>query len=555
MGNATRGGCLALVLLAGATTGRAAEVRYIVTNGGIDVGGKAVVHYFKSGTHTPFGMLTNVNAGWGTSGQPTSVPDGEFDVRITFEDGSAHKIVWFDKQPFAYSVTKTVELAMPMAELRYTVTNSGEDAGSHGTVHVYPAGTHSANGLRNTESVGFASSGQPIRLAAGSYDVRITFSDSGAEKTIWFDNQAFSGTVDKAAEIGLPLAELRYTITNGGADTGSRGTIHVFPAGAHAPDGTARGPTIGWTSSGLPLRLPAGTYDIRVSFEDGDAKKTIWFDKQALSGVAERTVEAGVSVTEVRTIVTNRGTDVKDKAQVDYYPAGKRDGNGVIRSSGGETVRLPGGAYDIRVRFADGAANNDVWLLNQPLSGTVEKTIDVGVAIAGVRYTVLNNGIDTGRNSEVRFYPAGHHEGRAVDTGRSGVLVRLPEGVYDVRIVYVDGDNKRDLWIDNQHFAGSVEKTVEIAVPVAEVHVLITAGGADTGSKGEAHFYPHGRRGDGSAGWARSGGTIRLPEGAYDIRVTFADGEIRKNLWLDNQTLTGASEQKVEIGAVPNKTR
>ena len=544
--------CLMLLVLCSPNTGRAAdaEVRYVVTNGSADVGDKASIHFYQAGTHTTSGMLSNVNAGWTASGQPVTLPEGAYDVRITFEDGNARKIVWLDRQSFAGTITKTVELGLPMAEIRTTVTNGGADVGSHGSVHIYPAGTHTPNGSLNTASVGLANSGQPIRLAAGAYDMRVTFSDSGAEKTIWLDNQTFSGSVEKTIEVALPMANVRTIITNGGTDTGNKGDIHVFASGTHATIATANPPNAGWTNSGQTLRIPAGTYDVRITFEDGDAKKVIWFDNQVFAGSVEKTVEIGVALAQVRTIVTNGGTAVTDKAQIVYYPSGKRDGTGITWSTAGETVRIPEGAYDIRVRFTDGAANKDVWLTNQRLAGTVEKTVEVGVAIAEVRYLIVNAGADTANKAEARFYPHGRREGPALDSARSGVAVRLPEGAYDVRIVFADGETKRDLWLDNQVFAGIVEKTIEVGVPFAEVRLVVTNGGTDVGAKGEAHYYLHGRHTGGSVGWARSGGTVRIPEGVYDIRVTFADGETRKNLWLDNQSVAGSVVRTVDVAAV-----
>lgn len=41
----------------------------------------------------------------------------------------------------------------------------------------------------------------------------------------------------------------------------------------------------------------------------------------------------------------------------------------------------------------------------------------------------------------------------------------------------------------------------------------------------------------------------------YDVRVTFANGEIRESLWLDNQSDAGSAEKTAKIGAVPNQMR
>jgi DUF971 family protein len=544
---------LALLLLWGLTAGRAAaadtELRVVVTNGGTDVANKADIHVYPGGTHTPTGVQGNANVGWADSGQPIAMPEGTYDVRITFEDGGAHKVVWLDKLAVAGQVTKTEELGMPIAEVRYTVTNGGTDVGGHGDIHIYPAGTHTPNGVQSNAQVGWANSGQTIRLPAGTYDVRVTFSDGNAEKAMWLNNQTFTGTMEKTVEVDFPLAEVRYTVTNGGADTGNKGDIHVYPAGTHSTAGTANNPNIGWTNSGQTLRLPAGTFDVRVTFEDGDAKKAIWLDKQVLSGKVEQTVEVGVAVAQVRTVVTNGGTEVKDKAQVVYYPPGKRDGNGITWSNSGETVKVPEGVYDIRIRFADGAAKKEMWLTNQTLSNTVEKTVELGRPIADVRYVVTNGGKDTGDKGEAHFYPHGHHDGSPIDWTRSGQTTRLPEGAYDVHITFADGEAKRDIWIDNQTFSGKLEKTVEVGLPIAEIRIVVTNGGIDTGDKGEAHFYPHGHHDGGAADWARSGGKVRIPEGVYDVHVTFADGEVRKNLWLDNRSFAGSVEKTVEIGA------
>lgn len=561
--------CVALVMLCAPHATRAdddnqqdvgpvaadATVRILVTNADVDVGAKASVQFYKGGTHTATGMLGNVSAGFAESGQIAKVPEGVYDIRITYEDGNAHKVVWIDKQNIKGEVSRTVELALPMAELRVAVTNGGVDVGRHASIHVYPAGTHTPNGARNTVSVGLGDPGQPIRLMAGTYDVRVSFADSGAEKTIWLDNQTLSGSVERTVEIGLAMAEVRFVITNGGVDTGHKGDIHVYPAGSHATIATTSPTSIGWTTSGQAVRLPAGHYDVRINYEEGEAKKTIWLDDQTLTGVVEKTVEVGVNLAEVRIVVTNGGADVRDKAQVGFFPPGRHDVGNASWSKAGETVRLPAGTYDIQVRFADGSATKEFWLNGQTVAGTFEKTLDAGVAVAEVRYTILDGKTETGNRGEAQFYPHGRHDGPPVDSTRSGVAVRLPAGAYDVHFLYVDGETKREKWLENQQLSGQVVQTVNVGVPLAEIHVVVALNGADTGAKGEAHFYRQGQHNGGSVGWVRSGGVLRIPEGIYNIRVTFADGEVRKNFWLDDQSFTGTVERTLEVSSYPNVAR
>ena len=130
---------------------------------------------------------------------------------------------------------------------------------------------------------------------------------------------------------------------------------------------------------------------------------------------------------------------------------------------------------------------------------------------ADVSYLVTNGGVDAKGNGEVHFYPHGHHDGALVDWSRSGGSVHIPAGSYDVHVTFSDGAAAKDLWFDNQSFSGKVAKTVEMALPITEVSVLITNGGIDTHDNGEAHFFVHGHRDGAVVDWCRSGGSVRFP--------------------------------------------
>ena len=525
----------ALVLLCGLAAGQAraadAEVRYVITNGGVDVRGHADVNYFPAGKHD------GAKVSWASSGDTARMPAGTYSVQVEFSDGAAKKEIWLDNQIFAAgSVEKTVEIGIPITEVRYVITNGGIDVHGHGDVNYFPAGRHDG------PKITWANSGDSARMPAGTYSVQVQFSDGAATKEIWLDNQIFAaGTVEKTVEVNLPIAEVRYTITNGGIDAHGHADVNYFPAGQHD------GAKVTWAGSGDSARLPAGTYNVQVEFDDGDAHKKMWLDNQTFAGTVEKNVEVGVQITEVRYVITNGGVDVGDKGEVRYFPPGPHDLGSITWAPSGKPVRLPAGTYNVHISFDDGDAHKQIWLDNQTFSGNVDMTVELGVQLTDVRYVITNLGVDVGDKGEVRYFPQGPHDLGSITWANSGKTVRLPQGTYNVHVSFADGDARKEMWFDNQVFSGKVEKTVEVGMHTTDVRYVVTNNGVDTGDKARIDYYPAGRR-DGGIDWTTSGKTLRLPEGSYNVRVQFTDGDAHKEMWFENQAFSGKVDKTVEVG-------
>ncbi len=415
------------------------------------------------------------------------------------------------------------------AEVRYVITNGGVDSKDNGQIHIVAHGQHDG------ATVSWANSGEAATVPAGNYDVHVTFADGDAKKDFWIDNQTFSGKVQKTVEIGLPVTEVRYVITNGGVDTKDAGQVHYFAHGHHD------GETVSWAGSGGAVRIPAGTYDVHVTFSDGAANKDMWIDNQSFTGKVQKTVEVGVNVTEVSYLITNGGVDTKDKGQVHFYPHGHHDGAVVDWARSGGTVRIPAGAYDVHVTFSDGAANKDMWIDNQTFSGKVQKSVEVGVNVAEVSYLITNAGVDTKDKGQVHFYPHGHHDGDVVDWARSGGTVRIPAGSYDADVTYRDGMISKQIWLDNQAFSGKVQKTVELKIVPTEPVVAVTQDGVDVGNKATVTYYdPPGLNAVGSVS---SGEPALLEQGTYSIRATLEGAEG----WLRQAALSGKPHLTIKV--------
>ena len=278
------------------------------------------------------------------------------------------------------------------ANLKITVTN-GTDTHGEARILVRPSGQHGGNVVTS------GGSADDIKVAAGTYDVEIRFRDGSAEKIVWLDSLAISGRVEKTVDIGMPMATLHVAITNGGTDVAGNGLFEVRPAGQHGANVIASG------SSGDTVRLAAGTYDVDVRFHDGAASKMIWLDGVALSGAVEKTVEVGMPMATLHVAITNGGTDVAGNGLFEVRPAGQHGANVIASGSSGDTVRLAAGAYDVDVRFRDGAVSKMTWLDGVALSGAVEKTVEVGTAMATLHVAITNGGDRRRRKRPVRGAP------------------------------------------------------------------------------------------------------------------------------------------------------
>jgi len=345
--------------------------------------------------------------------------------------------------------------------------------------------------------------------------------------------------------------EVTYVITNGGVDVKGEGEAHFYAHGHH------NGPTIDWARSGGAAHMPAGSYDVHITFMDGAAAKDLWLDNQTFSGKVQRTVEIALPVAQVTYVVTNKGVDTKDKGEAHFYPRGHHDGPQVDWARSGGAVRLPAGSYNVHVTFMDGSAVKDTWIDNQNFSGTVQKTVEIGLSVADVSYLITNGGVDTKDKGQVHYYPNGHHDGPSIDWARSGGEVRIPSAAYDVDVTFHDGMVDKQIWLDNQSFAGRVQRTVELNLHLTEPVVAVTQNGADVGSKATVEYFdPSGLNNLGSV---MSRETALLPQGTYTIRATLSDAEG----WLRNVALAGKPHlvialqtrktQTLQLGGPPPK--
>jgi outer membrane protein OmpA-like peptidoglycan-associated protein len=341
---------------------------------------------------------------------------------------------------------------------------------------------------------------------------------------------AFGGAPAAAAD-----ADLKITVTNGSDDLANADIkVQVRPAGQHDGD------VIAYGGSGDHLTLPAGTYDVDVTYVDGAAQKTIWFDRLALSGHIEKTVDIGMPVAALKIVITNGGADVADNGTFEVRPAGQHGADVIASARSGGTVRVAAGTYDVDARFQDGAINKMVWLDGLALSGTVQKTVEVGAPVADVTWHITNHGQDVGAEGRYQIRPKGQHAGDVIAYGASGQQARLPAGDYDVDITYSKGLAKKVIWLDGQTLSGSVDRSTEMGLDVVHAALSATLNGADVGDKARIGITRAGEHDE--IGIVRGGETVELAAGPYELTATMpgAEGTLRNAAIADGAHLVVA---------------
>lgn len=232
-------------------------VRFTVTNGGVDAGGKGTYFIY------PVGQKTK-EIGHADSGYAAHLPAGTYDVKAVYRDGTVKKEVWLTKQELRGEVDQSIEMNVTAAEIVVHVTRLGQPSQAAGCA-VYPAGQRSEMTARlNPEETG--------RIAEGLYDVGCVFDDQGLTVEQWQTNQAVSGKKEISFAFDFQRATFRI-VDPPWAPPPVTSLIQIFPVDVRTKP-VARGVI------GTPIAFPSGTYDIVIQRD----QKTVTWTKISLEG-------------------------------------------------------------------------------------------------------------------------------------------------------------------------------------------------------------------------------------------------------------------------------
>jgi hypothetical protein len=417
------------------------------------------------------------------------------------------------------------------ASLTYTITNQGQPM-PKAWFAVYKPGE------RNSY-IRYANSGKPLKVEAGTYDIGIHFEEDAVKIVKWIENKGISGTEQESFDLGVPMTELCYTITNGGTDLGNKGWYAIH---ASKEDGYLH-----YGYSGKCFLAPSGTYQIALHHEEDKVKTIKWLDDEKVEGAkVQKTVELGQPVCQPRYTITNNGQDLGHKAWWGVYDVGKHDSYIAYKYSG-ERMTINAGTYDIGIEYSDGALKKKKWLENETLEGSQDKTVELGEAVTQAKVTITNGGVDVGRNAWWGVYKPGDHS-NYLAYKYSGEPMTIGAGNYDIGIDFTDGDAHEKRWLDNQVFGNDYKNTVELGIPLASIKINVTNNGVDVGRKAWWGLYDKGERSNYTA-YKHNGESMTIAEGSYDLGVHFEDGAVRLIRWVPDFEAQGKVEKTIELSA------
>ena len=232
-------------------------------------------------------------------------------------------------------------------------------------------------------------------------------------------------------------------------------------------------------------------------------------------------------------------------------PKGERDlARGLVTRHSGESAHLASGVYDVGVFYQEDAARRVLWMPKVSLSGTVTETVDLGLDLAKVRLRLTSGGVDVGDRGEWGLYPVGerYRDGH-LGWKHSDETLTIAAGTYDVGAFYQSGNARVGQWLPRVEVRGSVDSTLELGTPQAQVRVRVSRHGNPP--KGAwCGFYPDGPAG-GYTAWAQNGEWLKTAEGTYDIGCFHSEQGLGAGTWLKSQVVKGKVELVVELGLRP----
>lgn len=266
-----------------------------------------------------------------------ALPAGAYDVLAVYHETDAvHQDAWIEGLVVEGAMKRTVhayDFAVTLHGFILHVKNFGEDVSDRSTVYFYYPGAN----VEFAVAIDQGAAGERLVVKPGEYDVRVVFQPS-SEQSTWGDKvlsgikigveeeqpedgeagaegegegeaEEAAAETEEAAEGGdaaadgeepavdgeteaelperpkslliemevdmeIPLATLEVKVLYGGADVSDKSTLRVINAGA---DKSAASAVLSVTGLGSHI-IPAGDYDINISFEEADLSGARWFE-------------------------------------------------------------------------------------------------------------------------------------------------------------------------------------------------------------------------------------------------------------------------------------
>ncbi len=344
-----------------------------------------------------------------------------------------------------------------------------------------------------------------------------------------------------AVPVHAASATLTVLFTNNGEPLPdpSHGRVYVYEEGK-------RERYLAWADASRSIRIEEGTYDVVIRYVNDTIVEERVLESFELTGDVVHEESFSIVPAYLTVEITAGGSPIHvHSGGYNVYSAGRRDKPLASRRPG-ERLTLRAGRYDVEALYRDPRGLQSTWLDDYLVNDDHLETVDIGVASARLRVALTYRGVPVSPTEGTwEIHRPGDPQPFA--HGQSGELLEIPAGTYDVRALYSSfGAAPIERWARDIAVEGSTREVIEVLEEAgAELRVVVRRDGEPLR---DAWFNVY-RAGQPETPLTtqRSGSTIDVPAGRYDIHTTYRVGSIRTENWVRDRDVEGRVEIDVDL--------
>jgi len=308
---------------------------------------------------------------WGRANRPARVEEGTYDVVIRYTNDTIVEERVLDSFELTGKMVRKANFSVSPAHLTIEITAGGTPIHVHtGSYEIHKSG-------QRGKPLASRRPGERVTLRTGRYDIEVMYRDPRGLQSTWLSDYLVVDEQFESVDIGVASAQLLVSMTHRGAPVPSaEGEWEVHRTGDPQPFTGAL--------AGESVELPAGTYDIRVSYEGfGEMPLEHWVRDVKVEGSTHETIELVDEIaTQIRVNVRRAGELLSD-AWFSVYPVGD-SASPLATGSSGELIDVPAGRYDIHCTYRKGSIRAETWLRDRAAEGLTELDADLPLRVASL---------------------------------------------------------------------------------------------------------------------------------------------------------------------------
>jgi hypothetical protein len=221
----------------------------------------------------------------------------------------------------------------------------------------------------------------------------------------------------------------------------------------------------------------------------------------------------------------------------------------------GSSVTLPEGTYAVVALFSYDQIRKEKVLEEVDLSGDRSLDMAFRIPVAKLTLHVTTGGQPVAPGSgRYRIYPAGRRE-KPLASKRPGKRLTIRAGQYDIEVSHQSLQGMQTKWLENYRLDGIHEETVEMGRTMAGLRLtILNEGEALDPSAARWLVFRAGER-EKPLAENRSGESVTLKPGSYDIAIFYQEGGRQGRRWLNGIDLYGIVQREVDLAEMTGSLR